>query len=83
LAERTAQILRLKVDDETQWKIAQKYKSDCMFQQITLILCLVSEIIAAAQFDNRSHAAYIWGILTAYWGEAKELHATRYQELLS
>ena len=66
-----------------QLEIAQKYESDCVFQQFTLTLCLVSEIIAAAGFENKPQAAYIWGILFQYWGHAQDLHAKRYQNLLS
>jgi hypothetical protein len=83
LANRAAQILRIQANDDTQTKFAQKYKSDCIFQQMTLVLCLVSEVIAAAGFDNKSQAGYLWGLLAAYWGEAKELHAMRYGPVLS
>jgi len=36
LTERAAQILRMETKDETQRRIAQKFKSDCMLQQTTL-----------------------------------------------
>jgi hypothetical protein len=83
LAERAAQVLRMQVDDDTQQRYAQKYKSDCIMQQITLILCLLSEIVVAADFDNKAQATYLWGILTSYWGEAKEVYEKRYQHLLT
>ena len=83
LANRYAQILRVRANDEAQTKFARKHKSDCIFQQTTLLLCLASEVIAAAGFDNKPKARYFWGLLTGYWGEAKELYTLRYQMLLS
>lgn len=83
LGSRTAQIFRIETKDDAQIKYAQKYKSDCLVEQVALMLCLVSEIIAAAQFDNKSQANYIWGILAAYSLMTKELHEMRYQKLLS
>jgi len=83
LGNRATQILRIEANDDIQLKHAQKYKSDCLVEQVALVLCLVSEIIAAAQFDNKPQADYIWGILAAYSLMTKELHEMRYQKLLS
>ena len=83
LGSRTAQVLRMEAKDDAQLKHAQKYKSDCLVEQVALTLCLVSEIIAAAQYDNKPQANYIWGVLAAYSLMAKELHEMRYQKLLS
>jgi hypothetical protein len=82
LLEKAAQILRIESKEETQIEFAKKYKSDCMLTQITLVLCLVSEIIAAVGFDNKAKADYVWGILQAYWTEAQDLYQMRYRDLL-
>ena len=63
LAEKSAQILRIETSDPLQREMAKKYKSDCVMTQITLLLCLVSEIIHFAGFDNRAKAAYVWGVI--------------------
>jgi hypothetical protein len=83
LSTRAAQVLRIQAKDDVQLKYAQKYKSDCLVEQVAVMLCLVSEIIAAAQFDNKPQANYIWAILAAYSLMTKELHEMRYQRLLS
>lgn len=83
LGSRTAQILRIEAKDDAQRKYAQKYKSDCVVEQIALTLCVVGEIIAAAQFDNKSQASYIWTILAEYSLMTKELYEMRYRRLLS
>ena len=83
LLEKSAQLLRMEAKDETQTEFAKKYKSDCVFTQITLVLCLVSEIIVGAGFDNKADAAYLWGIVNSYWKEAEELYELRYRALLA
>jgi hypothetical protein len=82
LLEKAAQVLRIEAKDDSQIEFAMKYKSDCIFTQITLVLCLVSEIIVGAGFDNKKEAAYVWGILNSYWTEAAELYKLRYGDLL-
>lgn len=82
LTERILQILRLESKDELQHKLSRKFKSDSVMQQMTLTLALASEVIAFASFDNKGKAAYVWGILAAYWGEAKDLFSKRYAKLL-
>jgi hypothetical protein len=83
LAERAVQIHRMESTSEDDRKFALKYKSDCIMQQVTLILCLLSELILFTKFDGKSQLAYLWGILTQYWGLADEIYSMRYKSVLT
>jgi hypothetical protein len=83
LVQRMGQVLRIERSDNDDLRIANKYRSDVLLQQMTLLLCLVTEIIVAADFDNKAKAAYLWQLLSALSDEAKDLYNLRYQVLLS
>jgi hypothetical protein len=83
LGERATQIFRMESASESDRKIALKYKSDCLMQQVTLILCLLSELVLFTKFQGQSQLAYLWGILKQYWGFADEIYRMRYETVLS
>lgn len=57
-------------------------KSNGMFTATTLLLAIVSEVLAVESFGLTERARFIWGVLIEYWEEARELYDTRYQRLL-
>jgi hypothetical protein len=59
-----------------------KYRSDFLLQEITLLLSLVSEIIAFVGFRGKNECAYIWTVLREYSDEANAIYDMRYAQLL-
>ena len=71
-----------KDDDPGQEGYIKKIRSDVVFQSITLILALFSEIENILDFGLKERLKYLWGIVNEYWGESKELFKKRYDNLL-
>ena len=72
-------------DDETtrvrDWRL-DRQRSDAMSFDLLLCLATVSEIQAACSFGLEMRLRYIWGILSGFFGMAKELYELRYDKLL-
>ncbi|MBN1568331.1 MAG: hypothetical protein JXA73_10835 [Acidobacteria bacterium] len=77
------QILRMEHGDKWDLKLIQKYRSDFLLQEMTLLLCLVSEIIVFAGFEGKNKCAFLWTLLAEYSDEAKDIYQSRYSEMLA
>ncbi len=65
-------------DEKDRTNRLMKYKSDCVMTTISLVLALLSEIECEMRFDLSVRLKYVWGILSNFYGEAKELYELRY-----
>ncbi len=84
LAKRGSQLAPLLDQSYLQHKEhLEKFKSDCIFTTITLILALLSEVEVQCRFGLHQKIRYIWGIVFQYWEEAKELYDMRYDAMLA
>lgn len=59
-----------------------KYKSDTLGTAAVLLLAIASEIEAELGFGLAERANYVWGILTPYMPDAREIYDKRYAERL-
>lgn len=71
------------VQGEEAQRALEKFKSDCVFITITLVIAIASEIEANLSFGLAERIRYLWGILCEYRGEALTLYEKRYEALLS
>lgn len=62
--------------------VLEKQRSDGVFTTVTLVLALISEIVAEFDFELRDRTLYLWHVVVPFWGDAKELYTRRYAALL-
>jgi len=80
LASRASHLLNPNMEEQK--RVLNKFRSDCAMRTITLIIALISEIQIECNYDDfAKRVKYLWGILNAYWGEAKEIYESRYEGL--
>jgi len=60
----------------------EKMRALCVFNAVTFILMLLSEIEHILNFNLKTRLAYIWGIVTNYSEDAKKLYEMRYSIFL-
>lgn len=70
-------------DIEIREEYLLKKRSDAIFDGVTLLFAILSEIEGICRFGNSSKLQYLWTIVGEYWEATKELYQMRYQELLN
>ncbi len=83
LVQNIGQVLRVESGTEEDLAINLKFRSDSVLQTMTFLLCLVSEIIAKANFQGKERALIVWGLLAPISDDAKYLADSRYRALLA
>jgi hypothetical protein len=71
----------LEENDEARQRGLDKYRSDCMFTTLTLLLALISELEIGLRLNLAERCKYLW-VLLDVWGPAQELYAERYAKVL-
>lgn len=74
--------LSLKESDDSMDEYISRVRSSSLFQSITLILALLSEINGTLNLDKSKDLKYLWTLIGEYFEEAKDLYALRYSTLL-
>lgn len=72
----------LLLPEGTDMDLVHKYRSNSVFTTVTLLMVLMSEIEVEFKFGLADQLKYLWTIVSAYWGEAKELYDARYAAAL-
>lgn len=81
LAYRSAALLPKQDQEDRSWRLS-KQKSDVFATTAVLVLALASEVEMELRYGLSERLKYIWGVLSGYYGYARDLYEMRYQSKL-
>jgi hypothetical protein len=64
--------------DPNQYRFLDKYRSDCVFTTITILLALLSEIEIGLGLGVATRLKYVWSVVASYCGATKNVYERRY-----
>lgn len=81
LSARGANFLK-RPDDPMKESIWKKMRSNAAGYAVVLLLAFLTEVICLCRLELRERCAYLWMIISEYFGVAEELYEVRYRALV-